>query len=180
MLYLLLDLIRHWLVSSGVYRYVSVLDQIQFRALAAAALSFFIVLGLGRRTIARLVKMKIGDTGATDAEALRRLTAGKANTPTMGGVLIAGAIAISTLLLADITKYYVQLGLIVLVWLAVLGGFDDWLKLTAKTRGSGRQGLYSWEKLVFQLALGGLIGYFAYSHGADVVARAESAVPEDV
>lgn len=165
MLYLLLDLIRQSLVSSGVYRYVSVLDQIQFRALAAAALAFFIVLVLGRRTIAYLVKMKIGDTGATDAEALRRLTAGKANTPTMGGVLIAGAIAISTLLLADITKYYVQLGLIVLVWLAVLGGFDDWLKLTAKTRGSGRQGLYSWEKLVFQLALGGLIGYFAYSHG---------------
>lgn len=165
MLYLLLDLIRQSLVSSGVYRYVSVIDQIQFRALAAAALSFFIVLVLGRRTIAFLVRMKIGDTGATDAEALRRLTAGKANTPTMGGVLIAGAIAISTLLLADLTKYYVQLGLIVLVWLAVLGGFDDWLKLTAKTRGSGRQGLYSWEKLVFQLALGGLIGYFAYSHG---------------
>ncbi|MCC6227712.1 MAG: phospho-N-acetylmuramoyl-pentapeptide-transferase [Phycisphaerales bacterium] len=166
MIYLLLNLVRQSLVSSGLYRYVSVLDQIQFRALAAAAVAFCIVLFLGRRTIAFLVRMKIGDTGASDAEALRRLTAGKANTPTMGGVLIAGAVALATLLLADITKYYVQLGLIVLVWLAVLGGFDDWLKLTAKTRGSGRQGLYSWEKLVFQLALGGLIGYFAYSHGS--------------
>lgn len=166
MIYLLLNLVRQSLVSSGLYRYVSVLDQIQFRALAAAAVAFCIVLFLGRRTIAFLVRMKIGDTGASDAEALRRLTAGKANTPTMGGVLIAGAVALATLLLADITKYYVQLGLIVLLWLAVLGGFDDWLKLTAKTRGSGRQGLYSWEKLVFQLALGGLIGYFAYSHGS--------------
>ena len=102
MLYLLLDLIRQSLVSSGVYRYVSVIDQIQFRALAAAALSFFIVLVLGRRTIAFLVKMKIGDTGATDAEALRRLTAGKAHTPTVGAVLIGGAIANLPLPLAEL------------------------------------------------------------------------------
>lgn len=167
MLYLLLNTLENWLLEHGLYRYFSVLAQIQFRALVAACLSFAIVLLLGRRVIARLVKLKVGDSGLSDAEALRRHTQSKANTPTMGGVLIAAAILVSVLLLSDLTKFYIQIGLIVVVWLAALGAADDWLKLTAVRRGSGsRQGLYSWEKLVFQLGLGVLVGYFVYSHGA--------------
>lgn len=166
MLYLLLDATRSWLTKHEAYGFFSVLDQIQFRALAAVGLAFFLVLLLGKRTIALLVRMKIGDAGLTDAEALRRVSQSKANTPTMGGALIAAAIFISTFLLADISEFYVQLGLIVLVWLAVLGGFDDYLKLTSLKRGSrNRQGLHAWEKLVFQLGLGVLVGFFAYQHG---------------
>lgn len=166
MIYLLLNTLENWLLEHNLYRYVSVFAQIQFRALLAACLSFAFVLLLGRRVIARLVKLKIGDSGLSDAEALRRHTQSKANTPTMGGVLIAAAILISVLLLSDLTKFYIQIGLIVVVWLAALGAADDWLKLTALQRGSGsRQGLYSWEKLVFQLGLGVLVGYFVYSHG---------------
>jgi phospho-N-acetylmuramoyl-pentapeptide-transferase len=57
-------------------------------------------------------------------------------------------------------------GIVVVVWLAVLGGMDDWLKLTAKSRGTGsRQGLYAWEKLIFQLGLGVLISWFVYGQG---------------
>jgi len=166
MLYLLLGWLEDWLLKHDLYRYFSVLAQVQFRALAAAGVSFLTVLVLGRRTIAALVRLKIGDSGMSDAEALRMHAQSKANTPTMGGVLIAGAIVLSLLLLADVTKFYVQLGSVVLVWLAGLGAADDWLKLTSKSRGSrSRQGLYSWEKLVFQLGLGVLVGYFTYSHG---------------
>jgi len=166
MLYWLLSLTRGWLTERGLYGPLGVLDQLEFRALAAAFLSFAIVLALGRRTIRWLVRKKIGDSGATDAEALRSHTSGKANTPTMGGILIVGAIAGSVLLLGDLGEFYVQLGLIVMLWLAVLGGFDDWLKLTAKSRGSGsRQGLYAWEKLIFQLGIGLLAGWFAYGQG---------------
>lgn len=167
MLYLLLGWLEDWLLRHDLYRYFSVLGQVQFRALAAAGLSFLTVLVLGRRTIAALVRLKIGDSGMSDAEALRVHAQAKANTPTMGGVLIAGAIVLSVLLLADISRFYVQLGSVVLTWLAGLGAADDWLKLTSKSRGSrSRQGLYSWEKLVFQLGLGVLVGYFAYSHGS--------------
>ncbi|MCC6678200.1 MAG: phospho-N-acetylmuramoyl-pentapeptide-transferase [Phycisphaerales bacterium] len=166
MLYLLLNVMRDWLARNGMISGIGVLDQIQFRALAAAGLSFLFVILLGRRTIRWLVRLKIGDSGLSDAAALQAHTASKANTPTMGGLLISGAIAASTLLLADLTQFYVQLSLIVLVWLSVLGGMDDWLKLTAKARGAqSRQGLYAWEKLVFQLGLGALVGYFAYNHG---------------
>jgi phospho-N-acetylmuramoyl-pentapeptide-transferase len=84
----------------------------------------------------------------------------------MGGVLIVGAIVLSTILWCDLSNHYVLFAMVVAIWLAVLGGFDDWLKLTAAQRpGASRQGLYAWEKLVFQLGLGALIGYFAYSHG---------------
>lgn len=166
MFYLLLDKLRDWLVEHQCYWLFRALDQIQFRAFAAAGLSFLLVVLLGKRTIRWLLRQKIGDTGSTDAEALRNHAGGKANVPTMGGVLIVGAIVASTLLLADIREVYVYLGLVVTLWLAVLGGFDDWLKLTEKKRGSGsRQGLYGWEKLAFQFGLGLLVGWFLLRQG---------------
>lgn len=165
MLYLVLQQLRKWLSEHGAYAVFSPLDEIQFRALAAVGLAFAIVLLFGRPTISRLIRAKIGDSGMTDAEALRETAITKANTPTMGGILICGAIGISTLLLADLANFYIQLGLVILVWLSVLGGFDDYLKLTARRRGDGRQGLYAWEKLVFQLGIAVLAGVFVYRQG---------------
>ncbi|MBX3359141.1 MAG: phospho-N-acetylmuramoyl-pentapeptide-transferase [Phycisphaeraceae bacterium] len=171
MLYTLHNLLREFLEAHNLEWAFRILDQLTFRALAAALLAFFAVLFGGRPVIGWLRRKKIGDTGATDAEALRLAAHSKANTPTMGGLIIVGAILFSVLLLADVSNFYVQLGMIVLVWLAALGGFDDWLKLTAKARAAasggagGRQGLFAWEKLVFQLGLGLLVGYFTYRYG---------------
>jgi phospho-N-acetylmuramoyl-pentapeptide-transferase len=166
MLYFFVQKAGSWLDAHHLFWAFRVMYEIQFRALAAALIAFAMVLLLGRRTIAWLRRMKIGDSGLTDAEVLRASAVSKANTPTMGGVLIAGSIAVSTLLMADLSNFYVYTGLIVLAWLATLGGFDDWLKLTAAARGqASRQGLFAWEKLVFQLGLGFLVGLFAYQHG---------------
>jgi phospho-N-acetylmuramoyl-pentapeptide-transferase len=151
---------------ASYFDFLSVMYQLQFRALAAAGLAFLIVIVLGRPVIRWLVRQKIGDSGATDAEALRGHNQSKANTPTMGGILIIGSILVSVFLLGDLTVSYMKYGIVVVVWLAELGGVDDWLKLTAKTRGSGsRQGLYAWEKLIFQLGLGVLISWFIYGQG---------------
>jgi len=169
MLYLLYLQLSNRLQEWGIDWLFQVLGQITFRALAAAALAFLIVFLFGRPVTSWLRKKKIGDTGQTDAAALQRTTASKANTPTMGGVLIAGAILTSVILLANVTNFYIIIGLVVIVWLATLGGFDDWLKLTSAARkasgSSSRQGLFAWEKLVFQLGLGLLVGYFVYNHG---------------
>ncbi len=165
MIYILIDIMQKWLDRIGLYAVFAVFDQVQFRALLAAGLSFALVVLLGKRVIRFLVSMKIGDTGESDAELLREHAAAKANVPTMGGVLIVGSIFVSTLLLADIRINRVYLGLFTLVWLAAVGGADDWLKLTASRRGAGRQGLYSWEKLVFQLGIGAIVGFFAYRYG---------------
>ncbi len=166
MIYVLYDILRSWLLDTWAYDLFKVLEEIQFRTLAAAGLSFGIVVFFGRRVINKLISLKIGDAGETDAELLREHAASKANVPTMGGVLICGAIFISTFLLADIRVNLVYLGLFVLVWLSVVGGADDYLKLTASRRGTGRQGLYSWEKLVFQLGIGLIAGFFVYRYGA--------------
>jgi len=166
MLYVLLDILRPWLVDAGLYRFAMALDQTAFRAFAAAIASFALVLAAGRPVVRWLASKKIGDTARFDVAALDRALASKANTPTMGGILIAGAIAAATLLLADVRDMYVVMALIVLVWTAAVGGMDDWLKLTAAARGPGqRQGLFAWEKLVFQLGLGLLIGWFVYRQG---------------
>jgi phospho-N-acetylmuramoyl-pentapeptide-transferase len=163
----LMDTTREWQAQLGATWALQIFDQWSFRALAAALLAFFVVVLAGGPTIRWLRRKKIGDTGLTDAAALQAASGAKKNTPTMGGVLIVGAIVVSTVLLADLRNFYILLGLIVAVWLAVLGGFDDWLKLTAASRKTGsRQGLYSWEKLVFQIGLSVLIGYFAFNHGA--------------
>lgn len=148
----------------------NVFNYVEFRAIAAVVLSFTFVLLFGKRTIRWLMKQKIGDNPEFYHKDLNELTKSKANTPTMGGLLICGSILASTLLLADLGSYYVAMAVICLLWLGVVGGFDDWLKLTSARRKPGaREGLYSWEKLLLQLGLGVLLGIFIYYHGQNAL-----------
>lgn len=172
MLYALLEWLRSWLAERGrdwglEGGVLGLMDQVPFRAMAAALLAFLLVAALGKPVIRWLKRQKIGDAGMSDAAALADHAAGKKNVPTMGGVLIGGAVFVAAALLADVRVFEVQLGLMVLVWLGVVGGFDDWLKLTSQRRGTGRQGLKAWEKLVFQLGIGLLVGVFLYRHGIE-------------
>jgi phospho-N-acetylmuramoyl-pentapeptide-transferase len=168
MLYNLLQLGGDWLEEIGLFRFFQVLYQIEFRAFFAVVCSFVIVLVFGKRTIRWLTKQKIGDAPEFYNADVNKLMAGKAATPTMGGILICAAILATVLLLADMRNQYVHLAIIVLIWLACVGGFDDWLKLTARHRNPGsREGLLAWEKLLFQLGIGAVAGYFVYQSGMD-------------
>ncbi len=166
MLYNLINALEDMLAEYQIWSALQVLNRVSFRALAAALVAFGIVVVLGKPVIRWLRARKIGDAAQFDHAALDLALESKQNTPTMGGVLIAGAIFGASLLFADLTNFYVQMGLVVLLWMSVVGGVDDWLKLTATRRGdSQRQGLYAWEKLVFQLAIGAMIGWFVFRHG---------------
>jgi phospho-N-acetylmuramoyl-pentapeptide-transferase len=157
--------VQRWLEEHGLYSVVQVLHQLEFRAFAAVVLSFLLVLLLGKRTIRWLIRQKIGDRVEFYREDVNELMASKAATPTMGGILICGSIVAATILLADLTERHVHLALIVLIWLAVVGGVDDWLKLTGARRHPGsREGLYAWEKLLFQLGVGFIAGFFLWRH----------------
>jgi len=149
-----------WLGALGVFRWV------EFRAILAVIMSFCIVLALGKRTIGWLILKKIGDNPDFGRKDINELMKAKSNTPTMGGMLIAGAIFVTTLLLANLSSYYVTMALVCLVCLFLVGLVDDWLKLTSATRKTGRQGLYTWEKLLFQLALAVILGLFINKYGA--------------
>ena len=128
MLYHLVD----WLVKSygyppGPYAYKDPL----FRGTCAIILAFLVVLLAAPKVIRLLVRYKIGDRPEFDHKALNELVGhNKENTPTMGGVLIVTAILVSLLLLADLGNYYVRLAVFCMIWLAILGAVDDWLKLT--------------------------------------------------
>jgi phospho-N-acetylmuramoyl-pentapeptide-transferase len=167
MLYILTTRFQDWLDAVGLYRVIQVCTQLEFRAIAALLTSFLVVLAFAPRTIARLRRLKVGDNPEFYNAALNTLNQSKSGTPTMGGVLIAGAILAAMLLFADIVySRYVHLAVVLLLVFGGLGAFDDWLKLTAARRGTGtREGLFAWEKLVFQLGCGGLVAAFLYAAG---------------
>ncbi|MDG2424574.1 MAG: phospho-N-acetylmuramoyl-pentapeptide-transferase [Phycisphaerales bacterium] len=172
MFYNLLQSGHDWLESFGGYSLLQVLYQIEFRAFFAVILSFAIVLIFGERTIRWLLRQKLGDSPEFYNADLNQLMATKANIPTMGGILIASAILVTVFLLSDLFNSYIHLSIIVLVWLAVLGGFDDWLKLTtARRRPGAREGLFAWEKLLFQLGIGVISGLYLWRTGDSESAR---------
>jgi phospho-N-acetylmuramoyl-pentapeptide-transferase len=136
-----------------------------FRGTVAALFCFLVCLLAMPRVVRQLMKWKLGDRPEFDHASLNELTREKANVPTMGGVVILGAIAAALLLLADLTNFYVQMAMVCLLWLGALGAVDDWLKLTAKRRSSSRDGLKVHEKLLFQIGLGVILGYYIFRHG---------------
>ena len=139
-----------------------------FQAAAAALLAFAFVATLAPAAVARLTRLKIGDRPQFGQADVDRLMAAKAGTPTMGGVLIVAAVAGAAGLLADLSNFYVQMALVCVVLLGLLGGADDWLKLTAGRRAGSRVGLTGREKLLAQIGLGLLLGWFTWRYGRAV------------
>ncbi len=157
MLFHLID----YFVADPRYAYGSVL----FRSTVAILLGFFVVWRSGPRIIRWLTRMKIGDLAEFDHAELNRLAVGKARTPTMGGVIILLGILTPVLLLANLRNFYIHMALVCMLWLAMLGGVDDWLKLTVTRRTGTRTGVQTYEKLLFQLALGVVLAFFVYRYG---------------
>jgi phospho-N-acetylmuramoyl-pentapeptide-transferase len=156
LLWYLRDVFTHRL---GFYAYQNVM----FRSVVAVLTSFFIALLLGPTIIRWLMRKKIGDRPEFYHAGLNELTKEKANTPTMGGLIIIIAVLVTTLLWVKLNNSFVQKALVLVIWFSVLGGVDDWLKLTADSRHRSRSGLYSWEKLLFQIGGAVLIASFLYA-----------------
>ncbi|GAG17151.1 unnamed protein product, partial [marine sediment metagenome] len=142
----------------GFYAYQNVM----FRSIAAILTSFPIAILLGPMIIRWLMRKKIGDRPEFHHAALNELTKEKANTPTMGGLIIILSVLTTTLLWAKLNNPFVQKAIILMIWFAGLGGADDWLKLTSDIRHRSRNGLKPWEKLIFQIGGAVLIASFLY------------------
>ena len=157
MLYHLIDLWSKWRgAAEGPWAYKDTL----FRGTIAILVGFLIVWLAAPRGIRELLRRKIGDNPEFDHGRLNEFLSDKKNTPTMGGIIILGAIVITVGLLADLSNYYIRMAMFCLFWLGVLGGIDDWLKLTKTRRSGTRDGLKMYEKLLFQVGLGVLLGIF--------------------
>jgi phospho-N-acetylmuramoyl-pentapeptide-transferase len=174
MLYHLFD----WLTEEGIrFPGSRVFEYITFRTLLAILLSLFITLVYGKKLIKFLQRKQIGESIREEGLAGE---ASKKGTPTMGGIIIILAILIPTVLLADLTKVYVQLMLISTVWLGIIGFIDDYLKLRSKrlAQSQGKEykktnadGLAGWFKILGQVGLGITVGATLYFNSEVVIWR---------
>ena len=151
-------------IGFNVFFYVT------FRAVAAAVTAFLVTLIFGNFVIRSLIALKLGQPirAAAEVHRLAELHGGKQGTPTMGGVLVIGAVFVSSLIWARLDNRFVWLVLFSMIYLGALGFADDYLKITKKKS----DGISGRLKLIFQIALAGIItGVFLSSPLLEVQAR---------
>lgn len=152
--------------GAGVFRFLS------FRAAMAIITSLVITLFLGKRIIALLLRMQVGET-------IRDLgldgQAKKQGTPTMGGLIIIAAILIPTFLFTKLDNVYIITMIVSVIWLGLIGFVDDYIKVFKKDK----EGLRAKSKLIGQVGLGVIIGSILYFN-PNVVVRENSAVSSSV
>ena len=128
------------------------------RTALASLTGFLIAVLLGPAAI-RWLKSRFRERVASSSARLNEIQASKNSTPTMGGLFIIGAVAVSVLLWGDLSSRYVQLGLLVAVGLGVVGAIDDWIKLNTQ-----RRGLSIRQKFVGQILVAVAASLILYFH----------------
>ena len=151
-----------WLANllSADVRGFSALTYITLRSVLACATAMAIALAIGPRMIRWLIAMKIGQAVRSDGP---QSHLAKQGTPTMGGAMVLTAIAISTLLWADLSNRFVWVVLFVMIGFGAIGWVDDYRKVVHKNP----KGMSAKEKIFWQ-ALIGLIAstYLAFAVSA--------------
>lgn len=150
MLYYLFELLDNYNVpGAGLFSYIS------FRSALALITSLIISIVFGKHIIDRLQKQQIGET-VRDLGLAGQIE--KTGTPTMGGLIILGAILIPTLLFARLENVYVITMIIATVWLGMIGFIDDYIKVFKKNK----EGLKGKFKVIGQIGVGLIVGSVLY------------------
>ena len=124
MLYWLLFLkLFHYFPPFRIFRYLT------FRTAFASLTALFTGLIVGPMVINRLREFQIGQYIREEGPKAHQK---KAGTPTMGGLLIAIAIVVPTLLWADLSNPFVWLAIFATCAFAAIGFTDDYLKVVHK------------------------------------------------
>lgn len=135
--------------GAGAFQYIST------RAALAIILSLVITMVFGKRLIEMLRRMQI-------AETIRDLglegEKQKKGTPTMGGLIILGAILLPTILFARLENVYILLIILTTVWCGLIGFIDDYIKTFKKNK----EGLAGRFKIVGQVGLGVIVATTLY------------------
>ena len=124
----------------------NVFNYITLRAVLAAMTALIISFAAGPRVIRWLAAKKIGQAVRTDGPQTHLK---KSGTPTMGGALILIAIAVTTLLWADLSNRYVWVLLIVTLGFGGIGWYDDWKKVVYRDpKGLASRWKYFWQSVI--------------------------------
>jgi phospho-N-acetylmuramoyl-pentapeptide-transferase len=151
MIYHLLYPLHTSISAFNVFRYIT------FRTIYASLTAFIICFLLGPWVIKRLRQMQVGQFIRDDGPETHFK---KSGTPTMGGVLIIGAVVAATLLWANLTNFYIWIALLVIVGFGAIGFADDYL-MQVKKRSKG---LGAREKFLLQTILATVCGVLFYAH----------------
>lgn len=123
-----------------------VLHYLTFRAILGVLAALAISLMIGPVMIEKLTRKKIGQSVRDDGPQSHY---SKSGTPTMGGTMILFAVAISTLLCADLNNRYVWVVLLVTLAHGVIGFVDDYKKvLLGNSDGLSACAKYFWQSVV--------------------------------
>ncbi|MCO6494700.1 MAG: phospho-N-acetylmuramoyl-pentapeptide-transferase [Bacteroidetes bacterium] len=146
MLYYLFEYLdRLDFIGAGVWKYIT------FRTSMAVILSLLISLVFGKSLIKALQRLQVSET-------IRDLGLEgenqKKGTPTMGGLIIIGAILIPTILFAKLHNIYIVIMILTTVWLGLIGFLDDYIKVFKKDKG----GLAGKSKIIGQVGIGIVVG----------------------
>lgn len=143
--------LAQWLQTlSPEFGFFRVFQYLTFRAVMAALTALLIGLIAGPFVIRRLIALKIGQP---IREYAMQTHLSKSGTPTMGGVLVLLAIAIATLLWADLSNRFVWIVMLVTLGFGAIGWADDWRKVVHKDpEGMRSRDKYLWQSLVGLLA----------------------------
>lgn len=94
----------------------------------------------------------------------------KKDTPTMGGILILFSMLISLFLWMDLTSAFTLILFVTTVWLGLIGGYDDYLKLKYKNS----KGLKAGKKLLSQVVLAGIVALYLFWPAASNFVKADN------
>ncbi|PAT37382.1 phospho-N-acetylmuramoyl-pentapeptide-transferase [Vandammella animalimorsus] len=151
--------LSQWLLglSPEGLSFLRLVQYLTFRAMMGAMTALVIGWVAGPRVIRYLVSLKIGQP-VREYGVQTHLV--KSGTPTMGGVLILIAIAVSTLLWADLSNRFVWVVLWVTLGFGAIGWADDWRKVVHKDP----EGMRSRQKFLLQTIIGLVAAlYLAFS-----------------
>jgi phospho-N-acetylmuramoyl-pentapeptide-transferase len=125
---------------------LSALQYLTLRSVLATATAMLIALLTGPRMIRWLLAMKIGQSVRSDGP---QSHLAKQGTPTMGGAMVLLAIAISTLLWADLSNRFVWVVLFVMIGFGAIGWVDDYRKVVHKNpKGMSAKEKFFWQTLI--------------------------------
>ena len=145
--------------GAGLFQYIS------FRAAMAVITSLLVSLVFGGKIIRFIQRKQIGEEVRTLGLAGEE---SKKGTPTMGGLIILGAILIPTLLFTKLDNIYIQIMLVSTIWLGAIGFIDDYIKVFKKDK----EGLAGRFKVLGQIGIGLIVGIVMVFH-SDIVVKDE-------
>ena len=123
----------------------NVFSYLTLRGILAVTTALLMSLVIGPGMIRSLTRGQIGQVVRDDGP---KSHLSKKGTPTMGGALIIVAIAVSTLLWADLSNRFVWIILIVTVAFGLIGFYDDYLKLVVgNSKGLAARWKYLWQSV---------------------------------